>query len=355
MIGCDFCYRDKIPVGVLGATGNVGQRFVQLLSSHPWFEVKALAASETSFGKRYGAFVSGQLVNQLPAEICNMTLQKCTADLPCSILFSGLRSTIAGSIETNFAQKGYVVISNSSAHRLDDTVPLIIPEVNSDHLELLNTQTFSSGKLVTNPNCCVIGLAMALKPLDEAFGISAVHVVTLQAISGAGFETRQHLDIEDNVIPYIQGEEEKFETELRKTLGRYESGRIRTKTFPLSAQCNRVPVSDGHMLRVSVQLQHKADKEQVKQVWRNFQSEAQTLQLPSAPKRPVHYFEEASYPQTKLHRNIERGMAISVGRLQPCALFDYGFASLVHNTLRGAAGCAILIAELMTKKGLIYW
>lgn len=355
MIGCDFQYRDKIPVGILGATGSVGQKFVQLLMSHPWFEIKCLAASERSAGRLFGEAAEWQMPVPIPDFISNMVIQKCEPNLPCSIIFSGLDSSVAGEIETSFAKKGYVVISNSRNHRMDSDVPLLIPEVNGDHLSLLEKQNFSGGKIVTNPNCSVMGLAIALKPLDALFGIESVNVVTLQAVSGAGFKAKTQLDIEDSVIPYIKGEEEKIETELLKILGKFNGEEIQFCSFPISAQCTRVPVSDGHLLCVSVKLKEKTEERALIRAWEEFQSEAQELKLPTAPKKPIHYFYEDAFPQTKLHRDLERGMAVSIGRLRTCPLFDYKFVALSHNTVRGAAGCAILIAELMAKKGMIYW
>lgn len=355
MIGCDFQYRDKVPVGILGATGSVGQKFVQLLSSHPWFEIKSLAASDKSSGKAYGHAAEWQMDANLSPDVAEIVVQKCEPNIPCSIVFSGLDADVAGEIETSFADAGYVVISNSRNHRMDVDVPLLIPEVNSNHLALLEHQHFSKGKIVTNPNCSVIGLSMALKPLDDRFGIEAVSVVTLQAISGAGFAGKKNLNIEDNVIPFINGEEKKIETELMKILGSFNGKEISFRHFPVSAQCNRVPVSDGHLQCVSVKLKDKATEEQILRAWDEFRGEPQELKLPSAPARPLHYFKEESFPQTKLHRSLERGMAVSIGRLRKCPLFDYKFVTLSHNTIRGAAGCAILNAELMTKKGLIFW
>lgn len=355
MIGCDFHYRDKIPVAILGATGSVGQKFVQMLSNHPWFQIKSLAASKKSAGNAYGDIVQWQMPESLPPEISKMIIQKCEPNLPCSVAFSGLDATVAGEIESDFANAGYLVISNSKNHRMDSDVPLLIPEVNSEHLGLLEQQQYNKGKIVTNPNCSVIGLAMALKPLDESFGIDAVNVVTLQAVSGAGFSGRKNLDIDDSVIPFIKGEEEKIETELKKILGGFEGKEIQLRQFPISAQCNRVPVSDGHLQCVAVKLKQKVDPNSLIRAWKEYRGKIQELNLPSAPIQPIHYFEEEQFPQTKLHRNLEEGMAVSIGRLQRCPLFDYKFVVLTHNTVRGAAGCAILNAELMTTKGMIYW
>lgn len=355
MIGCDFHYRDKIPVGILGATGSVGQKFVQLLSNHPWFEIKCLAASEKSSGKAYGDIAQWQMPEELSQKISKMLVQKCEPNLPCSIVFSGLDAKVAGDIESAFAEAGYVVISNSRNHRMDSDVPLLIPEVNSEHLGLLEHQHYSKGKLVTNPNCSVIGLAMALKPLDVLFGIESVNVVTLQAISGAGFAGRKSLDIDDSVIPFIKGEEEKIETELKKILGKFDGKEIQNRLFPISTQCNRVPVSDGHLQCVSIKLKDQVEEQSLIKAWNEFYSEIQQFKLPTAPLQPLHYFQEEEFPQTKLHRNLEGGMAVSIGRLRKCPIFDYKFVVLSHNTVRGAAGCSILNAELMTRKGLVFW
>lgn len=354
MIGHDFQYREKIPVGILGATGSVGQKFVQLLASHPWFEIAALAASERSCGRPYGEVAHWQMPTPLPQALAQMVVRPCTPPLPCSIVFSALDSSVAGEVEEAFADQGYCVISNSRNHRMDPDIPLVIPEVNGDHLRLVDQQK-RKGKIVTNPNCSVIGLAMALKPLDLRFGVEAVQVVTLQAISGAGFKGRKTMDIEDSVIPFIRGEEQKIEMELQKILGKYEGEKIAPRSILVSAHCNRVPVSDGHMLCVSVKLNKPASEQEVLDAWTQFSGEAQQLQLPSAPLQPIRYFPEEAFPQTKYHRDEARGMAVSIGRLRKCPLMDYKFVALSHNTIRGAAGCALLIAEEMAKKGMIYW
>lgn len=355
MMGSDLHFRDKVSVGILGATGSVGQKFVQLLSRHPWFDITAVAASERSTGKKYKDAVNWLMPVALPPEIAEMEVMPCKPDLKCRIVFSGLDSNVAGEIETQFALAGYIVISNSRNHRMDPDVPLLIPEVNSTHLDIIKTQTFPKGKIVTDPNCSVIGLALALKPLMDSFGIDAVNVVTMQAISGAGYPGVASLDILDNVIPYIHGEEHKVETEPLKILGTYKDGRIENADFKISAQCNRVPVCDGHMACVSINLKRKASKEEIIEAWNSYQGEAQKLKLPTAPEKPLYYFEEENYPQPKLHRLLDKGMAVSIGRLRKCHLFDYKFALLSHNTIRGAAGGAILNAELMLKLGHIFW
>jgi aspartate-semialdehyde dehydrogenase len=338
--------QEKIPVGILGATGSVGQKLIHLLEGHPWFEIAVLMASEKSIGKRYKEAVNWLMPVPLPSKIGNMSLQACQPNIACSIVFSALDASVAGEIETAFAQAGYIVISNSMNHRLDPHVPLVVPEVNPEHMQLLEQQPFSKGKIVTNPNCAVIGLTMALKPLQERFGIEEVHVVTLQAISGAGYPGVASLDILDNVIPFIQNEEEKIEIEPKKILGTFREGQIINADFSISAQCNRVPVTDGHMECVSVRFKSKATKEDIIQAWQDFSGKPQMLKFPTAPVRPLHYFEETVFPQPKRHHHLNKGMTVSLGRLRPCSIFDYKFVLLSHNTVRGAAGCALLNAEL---------
>lgn len=345
--------KKKIPVAILGATGSVGQRFVELLADHPWFEIAALAASERSIGKPYREAVNWLMHTPLPPVIGNMTVRPCTPDLPCSLVFSGLDASVAGEIETDFAQAGYHVLSNARNHRMRSDVPLLVPEVNSDHLSLIHVQTYPKGCIITNPNCSTIGLVMALKPLLDRFGLEAVHVVTLQAISGAGYPGVASLDIMDNVIPFIKGEELKMETETLKILGEYSQGQVKPQAFKISAQCNRVPVSDGHLECVSVALKTKATPSDMIEAWRSYTSTVQTMQLPTAPKHPIYYFDEESFPQPKRHRQLDKGMALSIGRLRECSIFDYKFAILSHNTIRGAAGCALLNAELLVQRNKI--
>lgn len=341
----------KISVGILGATGMIGQKFVELLSAHPWFEIAALAASDRSVGKPYGEAMNWSMPTALPQKIARMPVVACLPDLSCSVVFSGLDSSVAGEIEENFAKEGYKVISNSSNHRMDPDVPLIIPEVNSDHLKLIQHQRSGHGAIITNPNCSVIGIAMALKPLLDLWGIEAVNVVTLQALSGAGYPGVPSMDILDNVIPYIAGEEAKVEQEPLKIMGRCHENKIIPYPMHLSAQCTRVSVADGHLACVSVKLKKKANASEIIAAWNEFEGEPQQLKLPMAPKRPIIYLEDERHPQPKLHRTLEGGMAVSVGRLRECSLFDWKFIILSHNTIRGAAGCAILNAELMAEKG----
>lgn len=332
---------EKIAVGILGATGTVGQKFVELLSNHPWFEITALAASDRSSGKKYGE------VTNVSGKLAEMTILPCIPNLPCRVVFSGLDSSVAGEIEEAFAKGGYIVISNSKNHRMHPNVPLLIPEVNSDHLNLIAKQQFGSGAIITNPNCSVIGIALALKPLLDLWTLEAVHVVTLQALSGAGYPGVPSLDILDNVIPYIDGEEAKVETEPLKILGTYQNHAVIPHPMKLSAQCTRVAVSDGHMACISIKMKEKVSQHEIRQAWENFKSVPEQLKLPSAPKFPIQYLENEKHPQPKLHRNLDGGMAVSIGRLRECPLFDWKFVILSHNTVRGAAGCAILNAELM--------
>lgn len=325
---------------------------MQLLSNHPWFDIAAVAASGRSAGRSYSEAVNWIQASQLDPAIGEMIVSECSPALPCKVVFSALDAGIAGEIEEEFAHNGHLVFSNSRNHRMDPTVPLLVPEINPMHLELIRTQKFGTGAIVTNPNCSAIGLAMALKPLIDRFGVTQVHVVTMQALSGAGYPGVASLDILDNVIPFISGEEEKMETEPLKILGKLENESIRFAEIKISASCNRVAVQDGHLECVSVKLGRSASPEEIKSAWKEFTAEPQQLHLPMAPAHPLYYFEEPNYPQPKIHRNQDKGMAVSIGRLRPCSLLDYKFVLLSHNTIRGAAGGAILNAELAFKKGL---
>ncbi len=342
----------KINVAILGATGSVGQKFVELLTDHPWFQIAELAASERSSGKKYAEAVNWIMQTPLDQEIGEMVVKEAKANLSSKLVFSALDSSVAGEIETEFANGGYTVISNARNHRFDDDVPLMIPEVNPEHLEMLKNQK-STGTIITNPNCSTIGMVLALKPLHDAFGIDTINVVTMQAISGSGYPGLPSLDILENVLPFISGEEDKMETEPIKILSSIENGKLKSPDIKISAQCNRVPVIDGHTECVQIKFKTKPTKEDIIKVWKEFRSEPQLLNLPSAPKLPIHYFDNPKYPQPKLHRNLENGMAVSVGRLRECSLFDYKFVVLSHNTVRGAAGGTILIAELLKAKNLL--
>jgi aspartate-semialdehyde dehydrogenase len=338
----------KIPVAVLGATGMVGQKFIELLQEHPWFEIVALAASERSEGQRYGQAVQWRMATPLLPSIAEMKLQSCTPHIAGDIAFSALDSSVAGEIESTFAKGGFIVISNSRNHRMHSDVPLLIPEVNPEHLELVHAQKYGSGMIITNPNCVVCGLVMALHPLAQRWGIDTVQVTTMQAVSGAGYPGVASFDIIDNVIPYIASEEEKVESEPLKILGSFQKTYIEPYQMVISAQCNRVPVMDGHMGCVSVKLKEKASPADIIDAWTTFQGLPQTLKLPSAPSFPLLYMDGLNHPQPKLHRLSEKGMSVSIGRLRPCPVLDWKFTLLSHNTIRGAAGCAILNAELIT-------
>lgn len=344
---------EKIPVAILGATGSVGQKFVELLENHPWFEIAELCASDKSAGKKYKDAVDWFLPSPLPESVGEILVQRCDPILKSKIVFSGLDSNVAGEVETEFASAGYKVISNSKNHRMDEEVPLLIPEVNPDHLELIKTQSFGDGCIVTNPNCSVIGLVIALKPLLDNFGLESVNVVTMQAISGAGHPRVVNLDIEDNVIPFIRGEEPKVEIEPLKILGKLNKNQILYNDFKIGAQCNRVNVTDGHTECVQINLKKKTSVDEIIKIWKNFESEPQKLHLPLAPNKPIHYSEDEAFPQPKHQRDADKGMAVSIGRLREDSIFDYSFVILSHNTVRGAAGGAILCAELMKAKGII--
>ena len=344
---------EKIPVAILGATGSVGQKFIELLANHPWFEISELCASDKSAGKKYKDAVDWFLPSPLPENVKEIIVQKCEPILKSKVVFSGLDSSVAGEIETEFAKTGYKVISNSKNHRMDNDVPLLIPEVNPDHLELIKTQSYGEGCIVTNPNCSVIGLVIALKPLLDNFGLESVNVVTMQAISGAGHPRVVNLDIEDNVIPFIKGEEPKVEAEPLKILGKLNKNQILFNDFKINAQCNRVNVSDGHTECVQVNLKKKVSADEIIQTWKNFESVPQNLKLPLAPIKPIHYSEDETFPQPKHQRDADKGMAVSIGRLRKDKIFDYSFVILSHNTVRGAAGGAILCAELMKAKSII--
>jgi len=344
---------NKIPVAILGATGSVGQRFITLLHNHPWFTIVSLAASKQSAGKRYKEAANWLMPTPLPENIGSIIVQEAEPNLPCRLVFSALDSNVAGDVEMAFKKGGFIVVSNASHYRMANNVPLLVPEINSDHLEMLEQENSATGKIVTNPNCSTIGLTLALHPLHRLFGVEKAHVVTLQALSGAGYPGVASMDIVDNVIPYIQSEEEKIEGEPLKILGTYCPDRreVDKANISISAQCNRVAVSDGHMACISVKLKVKPSKKDLIAAWTTFSGEPQKLELPSAPAQVVYYFDEQNFPQPRLHRNIDKGMAVSVGRLRDCPLFDYKFSLLSHNTIRGAAGGAILCAEMMVKKG----
>ena len=344
----------KYRVGILGATGMVGQRFIQLLENHPQFEITAVAASDRSQGKTYGEACTWRLNGEMPCAVRSLPVQPPAPPLDCDLVFSSLPGDIARETEGSFAAAGYPVISNSSAFRMDEDVPLLIPEVNHQHLDLLARQRqryTSGGYIVTNPNCSTIMLALAIAPLNAAFGISSVVATTLQALSGAGYPGVASLDILDNVLPHIGGEEEKIETETTKILGRCVDAQIETAPMAVSAQCHRVNVSDGHMAAVRVKLSRAAELNDLRDALASFKSLPQELGLYSAPRDPIVVRDEVDRPQPKLDRDAGNGMTITIGRLKPDTVLDYRFVVLSHNTIRGAAGAAILNAELLIALG----
>ena len=342
-------------VGILGATGTVGQRFIQLLEGHPQFEVAALAASDRSRGKAYSEACAWRLPGEMPEAVRGIKVQAPEPPLDCEIVFSSLPGDIARETEESFARAGYAVISNSSALRMDEDVPLLIPEVNHEHLAQLDTQKkargLDRGMIVTNPNCSTIMLVLALAPLHARFGVEACVATTLQALSGAGYPGVPSLDAVDNVIPYIGSEEEKIETETLKILGRFEGGRVEHAPFKVSAQVHRVNVSDGHMAAVRVKLGREASIEELREAFSSYASLPQELRLHTAPERPVIVRDEPDRPQPRLDRDAGRGMSVTVGRILPDKVLDYRFVALSHNTVRGAAGAAILNAELLVATG----
>jgi aspartate-semialdehyde dehydrogenase len=328
----------------------VGQRFVQLLEQHPQFEITALAASDRSRGKTYAEACAWRLTGEMPAGVRGMEVVAPEPPLACDLVFSSLPGGMAREVEGAFARAGYPVISNSSAYRMDEDVPLLIPEVNHEHLGLLERQreTFDGGGfIVTNPNCSAIMVVLALAPLHARFGVEAAVVTTLQAVSGAGYPGVPSLDVTDNVLPFIEQEEEKLEAETLKLLGRFAEGRLSEANMRVSAQCHRVNVTDGHMAAVRVKLARRASLEDVAEAFSSFRSLPQELRLHSAPERPVILRAERDRPQPRLDRDAGKGMSVTVGRLAPDRVLDFRFVALSHNTVRGAAGAALLNAELL--------
>jgi aspartate-semialdehyde dehydrogenase len=345
--------KTKYPIGILGATGMVGQRYIQLLENHPWFEVAWLAASDRSSGKPYGEAAKWRLDTPLPERIANMTVAAADPEGAPKTIFASVDAAIAREMEPRFAAAGCAVLSNSSAFRMAPNVPLVIPEINAEHLHLIEEQPSrkqSGGYMVTNPNCSTIGLVMALKPLQDRFGIEQIFVTTMQAISGAGYPGVASMDIVDNVVPYIGNEEEKMEEETLKLLGKLEGHAVTPLAARISASCNRVAVVDGHTESVSIKLKKPATKEEILAAWAEFNPLA-GQGLPTAPEPPVVWVPQADRPQPRLDRNRGKGMAVTVGRLRPCGLLDWKFTALSHNTIRGAAGATILNAELLASLG----
>lgn len=342
-------------VGILGATGMVGQWFVRLLENHPQFQVTALAASDRSQGKTYGEACAWRLPGERPSLVESLVVQPPFPPLDCELVFSTLPSGVARESESAFAAAGYPVISNSAALRMDPDVPLLIPEVNPEHLALLDRQgnghNANGGFVVTNPNCSTIVLTLALAPLHTHFGVEAVVATTMQAVSGAGYPGVASLDITDNVLPFIENEEEKIERETLKILGDYRDHKVSEAAMLVSAQCHRVNVSDGHTVAVRVKLGRRAETHEVRQAFETFTGIPQQLRLHSAPQRPIIVRDEPDRPQPRLDRDAGGGMSVTVGRIAPDRVLDYRFVALGHNTIRGAAGAAILNAELLIATG----
>jgi len=346
----------KIPIGILGATGVVGQRFIQMLERHPWFEVAWLAASDRSEGKVYAEAARWRLKTPIPAPVAKMQVSPATPEAAPKVIFAALDSAIAAELEPRFADAGCAVVSNSSALRMQADVPLVIPEVNAGHIKLIDIQGWrkkSGGYVVTNPNCSAIGLVLALAPIHQKFGLETVMAVTMQAVSGAGYPGVASLDILGNVIPFIKNEEEKMEEETRKLLGQLNGSKVIPGAFAMSAQCNRVAVEDGHTESVSIRLKKKAKPEEIIAAWNAYRAEPQDLNLPSAPEQPVVYLEASDRPQPRFDVDMGAGMTTAVGRLRPCGVLDWKFTVLSHNTIRGAAGAALLNAELLKAKGYL--
>lgn len=345
----------KFRVGILGATGMVGQRFIQLLENHPQFQITALAASDRSQGKSFQEACTWRLGGEMPAFVRSMIVAAPQPPLDCELVFSSLPGDIARDTEGSFANAGYPVISNSSAYRMDADVPLLIPEVNHNHLALLDsqrkTENKNNGFIVTNPNCSTIMLALALAPLHSRFGVKSVIATTMQALSGAGYPGVASLAISDNVLPFIEGEEEKIEQETLKILGELKDERIEDAPILVSAQCNRVNVTDGHMAAVRVKLVRLPTIMEMRDAFASFTSLPQEMHLHSAPEHPIIVREEKDRPQPRLDRDAGNGMSVTIGRIQSDNVFDYRFMALSHNTIRGAAGAAILNAELLIATG----
>lgn len=346
----------KIPVSILGATGAVGQRFVELLATHPFFEIVGLSASERSIGKTYEQACNWVLTGSMPSAVREMNILPANTDLPGKVVFSALPTSIAKEIEPQLAAVGYAVCSNASALRLTPGVPLLIPEINADHLAMIPLQHTGlgwKGLAVTSPNCTTNGIAMTLKPLDDAFGVEAVFASSMQAISGAGYPGLPSLDILDNVIPFIQGEEEKIQTETNLLLGKIVDGQRVNASIQISAHANRVSVVDGHTIVLSIKFKNKPTVVDAIHVLENFRGPDILKQMPSAPGQPIIVRYENNRPQPRRDRDSGAGMSVSVGRIRPCNILDLRMVSVVHNTVRGAAGGSILNAELLALKGFL--
>lgn len=349
--------KKKWRAGVLGATGIVGQRLVKLLSSHPWFELTEVAASERSSGRTYAEAVRWHLETPIPALAGNLVVKGVEPTLNCDFVFSALDSSVAGPVEEDFARAGYPVVSNSRNHRMDADVPLLIPEVNASHLDAIPVQQknrgYDTGFIVTNPNCSTAGLVLVLKPLADAFGLERIFVVTLQAISGAGYPGVASMDIQGNVVPFISGEEEKMEAEPQKLLGKWDGHRFIEAGLGISAHCNRVPVLDGHLECVSLGLKKIASLGEVREALQTFEVDEELASLPTALRHPVIVVDEENRPQPRRDVQTGEGMAAVVGRIRECPVHDVKLTLLSHNLVRGAAGAALLNAELLAARGFL--
>ncbi|MGA2196002.1 MAG: aspartate-semialdehyde dehydrogenase [Bryobacteraceae bacterium] len=344
-----------LEVGILGSTGMVGQNFIQFLQGHPWFKLTWLGASDRSAGKPYRDAMTWHLAGGLPDSVAGLTVEDSKPGNAPQLLFSAMDASVATDIERAFAQAGHVVVSNSRNHRMERDVPLLVPEINPDHLRLVPVQRRArgwKGQIVTNPNCSTVVLTMGLAPLKQ-FGITRIVTTTLQAISGAGYPGVPSMDIVGNVIPFIGGEEEKMQQETQKILGEFRGDHIEPLAAKVSAHCNRVPVVDGHTVTVSVEFSSKPAEADLRHAFDVFTALPQERGLPSAPPRPVIYLEEADRPQPRKDADRGRGMTACVGRLRACPALDYKFVALGHNTVRGAAGVAVLNAELMHSEGML--
>ncbi len=347
--------RPAISVGVLGATGMVGQHFIKFLQNHPWFEVTWVGASDRSAGKAYQEATAWRLDGDMPEAVRYLKVEECRPGNAPRLVFSAMDASVATEIERAFAEAGHIVVSNSKNHRMEPDVPLLIPEVNADHLKLIPLQQRRrrwTGQIVTNPNCATVVVAMALAPF-KPFGITRVIATTMQAISGAGYPGVASMDISANVIPHIGGEEEKMQQETQKILGSFAGDHIEPLPAKVSAQCNRVPVTDGHTAAVSVELERKPSEPELIEAIRTFRGVPQERNLPSAPPQPLIYLEQNDRPQPRRDAGRDHGMATCIGRLRRCPVLDYKFVALSHNTIRGAAGAAVLNAELMYSEGLL--
>lgn len=342
----------KIKTGILGCTGTVGQKLISLLENHPVFEITEIAASKQSAGKPYKDVVNWKEQMPIPGKIKNLIVKKCKPGLDAEILFSGLDSSVAGEIEESFAKAGYIVVSNSKNHRMQDDVPLVIPEVNQEHFLLIDNQKKrwnSGGFIVTNPNCSVVALAVSLHPVYKNFGLTDVIVTTMQAISGAGYPGVPSLDILGNIIPHIKDEEEKVQTEILKLFGQINNNKISFADFNVSASCNRVPVREGHTLSVSFSTKRKTVRQEIIDSFTDIKNFGYTF----SPEKVIKYTDDPFRPQPLSDANIDRGMRVTVGNLRECSVLDWKFTALVHNTIRGAAGAAILNAEWMLNNGYL--